>query len=385
LFPKTKAGILAGLVAVALLLPGVSRGEGYTLTQTVSTSLMYESNANLAPTSGKPESDYSLNISPRTELLKEAPGFKLLGFYMPSGHAYFSHHDLDSLSHSAGVDMSVDLSEKSVFTASDVFGYSKDIRGVTLTGIQVSRSNVLSNAASVGLTHKVTPRTSVGIAVSDALTQINDPSGVTLGRTDTASVTGDFAATETTAVTANYSFTKYFFNSPAEKGSIDTHSVLLGVVQQFPYSLEVKLSGGAAYTPSLTNQYTALYGAGITKSFQRSTVSLDYSRSLINTALISKELNVDDRYSLKWTYKVSESVDASATGFYATDRTKPVAEVDITTWGYSVDGAWRPYSWMTLAADYSHFTQTSKGTIGSGFKSDDVSVSVTFTAYEGRF
>ncbi len=385
MFPRAKAGILAGIAAAAFLLPGVSRGEGFTLTQTISTSLLYESNANLASTSGKPASDYSLNIKPRTEILKEAPGFRLLGFYAPSGRTYIRNNDLKYLAHSAGVDMIVDLSEKSVFKASDVFGYSKDIRGIIVTGIQVSRANVLSNAASAGLTHKLTPRTSVSLGLSDALTQLSSSSGVSLGRADTASVSGVFSATETTDVTTSYSFSAFYFSSPAGKGGIEAHSVRIGGAHKFPYSLEVSASGGAAYTPSLKNQYTALYSAGIKKSFQRSTVAFDYSRSLINTALISKRLNVDDRYSLKWTYKVTESIDASAAGFYATDRTKPVAEVDLAAWGYTVAGAWRPYSWMTFAADYSHFNQTSKGSIGSGFKNDRASISVTFTAYEGRF
>ena len=71
MFPKAKVGIIAGIIAAAFL-PGLSRGEGFTLTQTVSTSLMYESNANLVPTTGgRPESDYSLRITPKLELLKK--------------------------------------------------------------------------------------------------------------------------------------------------------------------------------------------------------------------------------------------------------------------------------------------------------------------------
>lgn len=347
---------------------------------------MYESNANLAPTTGgKPEADYSLRITPKLELLKESGTSAIKGFYAPSGAVYFKHHDLDSLSHTAGADMKMEMSEKTSIELSDIFGFSKDIRAVSTGGILVSRADVVSNTAAASLTHKITPRTSVGLTLTDALTEIHGTAGTINGRTDSAAFSGSFAATETTDVTTSYTFSKFFFNSPAERGSTESHSVLLGAVQRFPYSLEVSLSGGAAYTPSLKNQYTALYGAGIKKSFQRSTVAFDYSRSLVNTALLSKLLNVNDKYSLTWTYKVTESIDAGASGFYSTNKTKPVGEVDLTSWGYSVDGSWRPYSWMTVGVDYAHFIQTSKGTVGLDFKRDDVSVNVTFTAYEGRF
>jgi hypothetical protein len=385
LFPKAKAGIIAGLIAAAFLLPGVSGGEGFTLTQTISTSLMYESNANLAPTTGKPESDYSLRITPKIELMKETGTSSIKGFYSPTGDVYFKHHDLDSLSHYAGLDMSKELSEKTSIKLDELFGFSKDIHTVSTSGIQVSRGDVVSNTVAAGVTRKLSARSSVGLTLTDALTQIKSSTGTTNGRADSAGLSGSFAATETTSLTAGYTFSKFFFNSPTEKGSTESHSVLLGVVQSFPYSLDVTLSGGAAYSPSLKDQYTALYGAGIKKSFQRSSVTFDYSRSLVNTGLLSKFLNVTDTYTLKWAYKVTESIDAGAAGFYSTNKTRPVAEVDITSWGYSVDGSWRPYSWMTVGGSYTHFMQTSKGTIGADFKRDDVSVNVTFTAYEGRF
>ena len=384
MFHRARALILAGIISVVFL-PDVSRGAGVTLTQSILTDLRYESNSNVAPVGGKPSSDYSLTIAPKIEILEASKSVTLKGFYMPKGYIYLKNRYLDTVSHSAGASVTAELSDKASVYASDLLGFSKDIRDVSLSGIQIGRSDFLDNTFGVGFTYRLTPRTSFDFNLSDSILEIHDSSGTVNNRTDSAAVSGNFAVTEITSIAASYTFSNFFFHSPIDRGEFESHSAMIGISHQFPYSLEVSLFGGAAYLPSVKNQYTAVGSAAIKKLFQKSTLTLEYSRGLINTSGISKFLSIDDRYAFSWNYRITDSIDLGPSVFYSKVTTKPNPEVDLTSYSFGINGHWRPYSWMTVGTNYNHFNQISKGIAGNSYKGDEVLVDFAFTTYEGRF
>lgn len=386
MFHRAEAILLLIALSVTLFLPEAVSAAGYTLTQSVSAELIYESNANLAPNNEKPSSDFSLRISPVIELIKESERVRLKGAYMPTGSIYFREHNLNVITHAFNAEARADLSDNNTLTVTDALSFRKDSAGeVGAPTLQLRRANIFSNVAGLGVTHRFTPLTSIGLNVSEGFFQVQDSAGITKTWTDSAAASLSFGVTDNTSMNAGYTFTNYRFYSPAGHSSIDSHSGTLGISHHFPYSLDVMLSTGVAYMPKVSDHYVALAGVTVKKSFQASALTLDYSRGLtISTGLTSLP-DETNRYAISWDSVLTQNSDISLLGTYTSHRTVPLAVVYINQYGAALTARWHLSSKTTLGCGYSFLTQVSKGTAGDDFRRNNVFVSVTYIPYEGRF
>lgn len=381
--PGISICLMAASLALPLVLPDTARSAEVILKQSIVTELRYDTNAFVRPEGQTQTGDTVILIMPQFNLSSERHSITLTGLYSPTGSIYFNNPGLNSISHYASAGMDMELSSKWSFSASDVFTYSKETLDTSLIGIQTSRATVWSNAVSVGTAYALTEKTTASLGATDSIFRSNDPASIR-SRTDSASLGLGYSATVNTSLNATYGFSNFHFNTPTTSNDIQTQSASVGLSHKFPDSLDVSLSGGANYTPSFSKKYDWIASAAATKTFQQSTVSIEYLRGITNTSGLTDQLNINERYSAVVAYTITPATSVTAFGEYYQSQSKPIDVLRVKSYSAGLRGQWRPYSWMSIDAGYSHFKQVSDGIIGEDFKRDHFFVSLAITTYEGK-
>lgn len=354
-------------------------GAGITLTESVSAGFRYDNNARIQPEGEMVDEDYILVVSPQLEILKEWERTSLTGAYRLSASYYFMNPDLNNLSHTASVGMNTALSQATDLSVNDRFSYTKESLEATITGIERGRASTTSNAVTIGLVHAFTPGTSGSVSLSDTIYRYEGAT-VNTTRTNTASVGLGYTSTERTSLSMSYGLTNIRYDSSAGVNNFTIHSLQAGFGYQVSPSIRLSLSGGAVYTPSIDTSRTDWIATGTaTKTFERTSVTFGYTRGMTDTSGLVNQLNIHETYSLSAGHKLTETVDIAVSGNYSQNHTTPESTIDLTSYDAGVSGSWRPYSWMTVSAGYTHFEQVSHGTIGSDFRRDNIFMNVTAT------
>jgi len=374
---------MAAVLSLPLVLPNDAGSTEVIFKQSIVTELRYDTNAFIRPEGQAQTGDTVVLIMPQFNLSTERHGLTLTGLYSPTGSIYFNNPGLNSISHYASAGMDMELSSKWSFSASDVFTYSKEALDTSRIGIQTSRATVWSNAVSLGTSYALTEKASASLGVTDSIFRSDDPASIR-SRTDSASLGLGYSATVNTTLNASYGFSIFHFDTPTTSNDIQTQMASVGLSHKFPYSIDVSLSGGANYTPSFSKKYDWIASAAVTKTFQQSTVSLEYLRGVTNTSGLTDQLNINERYSAVIAYAITPATSVTVFGEYYQSKSKPVEIVSVKSYSTGLRGQWRPYSWMSFDAGYSHFEQVSDGAIGEDFKRDHFFLSMTVTTYEGK-
>lgn len=354
-------------------------GASTTLTESISAGFRYDTNARIQPEGEIVDEDYILVISPQLELLQEWERTRLTGAYRLAASYYFMNPDLNNLAHTASVGMNTALSQTTDLSVNDRFAYTKESLEATLTGIERGRASTTSNAFSVSLGHSFTSNTTGTVSLSDTIYRYE---GATVNntRTDTATVGIGYSATYRTSLSASYGFTNIRYNAYGDVTNFTSHSFQAGLGYQPSPSTQLNLSGGFVYTPSITTtKRDWIASVSATKTFEKASFDLGYSRGMTDTSGLVNELNIHETYSARAGYRLSNSFDLAVLGDYSQNHTTPSSTVDLTSYDAGVNGSWRPYSWLTVNAGYTHFEQTSHGLIGSDFKRDNIFVNITAT------
>jgi hypothetical protein len=325
------------------------------------------------------DEDFVMVIAPTLELVYERERIRLTGSYGLAVSYYFKNPELNNLAHTASAGMNATLSQFTNLSVNDRFSYTKDSLEATITGIQRERASTTSNAISIVLGHAFTTRTTGSLTLSDTIYWYEGPTENTT-RTDTASVGVGYAATDRTSLSMSYGITNIRYDSSEGVDNFTIHSLQAGFGYQLSPSVQLSLSAGATHTPSIDTSRTDWIASGTaTKSFERTSVTLGYTRGMTDTSGLVNQLNISETYSLAVGHKVTETVDISLTGNYSQNHTTPESTLDLTSYDAGINGSWRPYSWMSVSAGYNHFEQESHGTIGSDFVRDSIFVNITAT------
>ena len=385
MFHRVNAFICLSATLATLYGPGKAIGSEILLRQAITAELRYDTNANLSGNDQTANSDTVVVFAPQFEVINDRGRITLSALYRPTGYYYLKQPEINTINHYAMASMNTQPSQNTTFELSDVFTYTKESLEASLINVQTGRSGIVSNTVSTGMGYHATENTELSLNMSDNVLDFKDPYA-TDTRTDSASAGIRYAATERTSLNTTYTYTNFSFKHLGQPGHhLSTQSLSAGITHIFPYDLTVDMSGGAVYAPSITGRYDWVASAGITKTFQHSLFSINYSRSTTNSAGLTDEINLNERYGVRLSHSITDRIEASVSGEYVFNHTKPVAVVDMTSYDVVVSGIWRAKSWLTFGAGYSHFKQISRGTSGIDFKRDHFFVNLTATTFEQKF
>ncbi|MBI5343768.1 MAG: hypothetical protein HZB83_00250, partial [Deltaproteobacteria bacterium] len=297
------------------------------------------------------------------------------------GRRYLRFTELDSISHYASAGMKAELSEKTKLEAKEVFTYTKESLEAAETGIQTGRGGILSNTVSLMVEQATGQKTSFAVNLSDNVMRFDSPSAID-SRTSVAGIKGTYKMRETLSLNANYAFTAFLFDQ--SDSDFETHSLQAGFTHQPSPGINIDVSGGAVYTQKRETR-DWIGEARLRKAAERSSFDIGYSRRSSNTSGLTDTGSINERYTLRWAYMLTELSDLALSGNYSTNKTRPVAVVDQSSYGAEIAWTWRAYKWLALSAGASHFQQRSDGAVGFDVSRYNVFVNIAATTYEQRF
>ncbi|MBI5286914.1 MAG: hypothetical protein HY878_04905 [Deltaproteobacteria bacterium] len=203
-------------------------------------------------------------------------------------------------------------------------------------------------------------------------------------RTDSASLTGGYELTPDRTIKMTYTYRNFFFDTAGNGNNSENHSIQLALAERLSPTLSLDLSGGVTYGID-DDRYDWIARAGITKTFQGSSLNLGYSRDVTNTSGLTDETSISDRLSMGWNFTLTRSFNLTISGNLSKNRSEPSARVDTTSYNASIGGEWQPYSWMRVGVGYSRFQQWADGPLGEDLSRDQVFVNITVTPEGWRF
>lgn len=377
-----KSGKIAAmtLMALSVCLPAAA---DVTLKPAVTAGIRYDSNATISATNQGKKDDFIVTLSPQFDIINDRQKIVFELMYRASGLYYLKDPQLNTINHFVTADMKAEYSQATKFDVSDSFSYLRQSLLASQTNIQTSRYNILANTASLRMDHEFTPKASMTANISDNVLKYEDPAAYDT-RTDSAGVTGVYKITPSTSTDAGYKFTNYSFDPSGSTNGIQTHTLKLGLTEQFSPTLTFNLFGATVYQNGAGNSHNWESGASVTKAFMRSTLNAGYARTVATTSGLTNTLGINQTYSLSYDYRTSERSDAMIYGAYSKNRTRP-ASVDLESYNAGLRWAYQIREWLAIGAGYDHFDQRSHGSVGTDVRREQVYVSATITPYEWRF
>ena len=337
------------------------------ITPSVTIMEQYDSNAGFTDDSQTVESDYETSISPRLEIVSDNSSSQFRGSYQMNSRFYTRDSDLNYTAHSLNLGLSMPLSENTSLSIGDTFTSSMDSREVDETAAQTRRTRIISNSASLELSHQLSQKSSVAFSLSDNVSKYDDPAFLDT-RTDSASLAGTYQWTPEMSTKMSYEYSIYEFDDNGVESEIKSETVELtiGYVKLFSPTLSVNIiSLGGSYISSTDSGsgYTLIADANLIKNFQLSTINLSYYRGVRGASSLSTDLTINESLTAGWNYTVSRTFNVGISGSVSKNRSRPSRSVDSTTYNGGINCGWLPKSWLNVAAGYSHLRQESDTTL----------------------
>ncbi|MFQ5330297.1 MAG: hypothetical protein ACE5D4_09970 [Thermodesulfobacteriota bacterium] len=343
----------------------------------------YDSNFFSMGSAGNPDDTFVTTTTPALRLSYTRKHF--------SFDIYYGHHfrylsrtsdTTDDGENRSTLALEVPLSENTAVSVNDIFSFVDDSGAATgndaVTGIQTERTERISNTFSIVANHAFTPQTTATLSLSDA-SEILLNSTLIDSRTDSAALAINHQLSDRTSVDMTYGYSLFTFDDGGSETDTESHSFHVGLSEQVSPTFSMNLSGGASYTLDVNDSYDVTGQAGLAKTFQRSSFSLSYSRALTHSSGLIAEVSLSDSVSARWSYTATNTVELGIYGTYSKEESESTGSVDTDSYTAGLDGTWRPYSWLTLSAGYSHLQQWSAGTIGLDLSRDQATVTATVT------
>lgn len=378
-FKKT-AGM--ALMAFSVCFPAAAAAD-VTLKPAITAGIRYDSNANISSTTEGKKDDFIATLSPQFDIINDRQKMVFELQYRANGLYYLKDPQLNTINHFVTADMKAEYSPATKFDISDSFSYLKQSLLTSQINIQTSRYNIMANTASLSMDQEYTPKVSMTANMSDNVLKYEDPTSVD-SRTDAAGAAAIYHITPSTSTDARYTFTNYSFDSSGGSSSIQTHTLKLGLTEQYSPSLTFNVFGAAVYKNETGSRRDWEAGASVTKAFMKSTLNAGYARTVSTTSGLTDTLGINQTYSLSYDYRTSDLSDVLLYGSYSKNQTKP-ASVDLASYNAGLRWAYQMRAWLTIGAGYDHFEQRSSGSLGSDVRREQVFVSATVTPYEWRF
>lgn len=351
----------------------------------ISTELRYDNNATVTADNETMNDDFIIFLSPQLQVLNDRGKWTLDGFYRAMASFHYKNTDINSVSHYATLGLNAMLTQKWSLEANEAISYEREsLLESALTGIQRSNDGLWSNTTSLQVNHQVTQRASWALNLSDSMMQFENSISVD-SRSDSAGISGNYRITDSTSLTSSYTYATHLFFTSGGTTQLENHFLLFGFSKDFSSFLNLDLSVGAVYAPSVNESYDWVANSELRKSFKSSSVIAGYTRTTTHTMGLTNLLNLSETFSLGWNYSPTNSFNISVFGTYYQNNTKPIDVVDITSYRVGFSGGWRLSAGTTVNAGYSHFEQTAHRTLGTDLTRDNVFINVRVTPYERRF
>ena len=81
------------------------------------------------------------------------------------------------------------------------------------------------------------------------------------------------------------------------------------------------------------------------------------------------------------THRLTQKLNATLSGNYATTKALGIRSVDLTSYGVSAVLTYDVVKWARLTTGYSYYNQQNEGAVGASFIRNQVWVSLTVTWY----
>ncbi len=378
---KTAFFAVAALALETVLLAGTGLGAETIFRQSVMVEMRYDSNSGIEPASLRPESDYVFTLFPRFDLSQDSGLIKLALFYRPGGSFYFRNQDLNTVSHFAGIDADLMVSETTGLKASDRFNYTKDMREADPNAVQTMRTGTTTNEITAEVTHEPAPGLSAK-AVLSRRTQEFDNSALIDTQIDGLALSAAKAVSQGLTLNADYMFTGFSFDTGS---SSESHSLLAGFEAGITRNTNLNASAGAVFSPDTDrDRYDFSATAELTSAFKNSSLGLGYSRGVSSSSGLVDLRSLNSRYTFRYSYNLSGETVTTFSGGYSRALSRPDAVIDITSYDANLSISWRPSDRFSANAGYRRSKQWSHGTIGTDMGRDNIFVSLDFVPFERR-
>ncbi len=342
---------------------------------------IYDSNPDARGEGADIEADFITSLSPSLEVSSENRRVNFRTLYSMDSRYYSREGGRDYLAQRANASMEMELGRSSRLTVDDSLRITKESLDAVDTGIQTERTDTTSNTLTLGLSGRLTPRSTASLTLSDAILEFESPALIDT-RTDSASLAWIYTLTTRLSVNTTYGYTRFTYDD--EGADVEIHSLQIGISEEVSPTLSFYISGGVIYMDINEERYDWSASSGFTKEFRDSSLNLSYIRSVANTSGLSREVNIRNAGTANWTSTLSRTFDISIYGNISKNSSEPSGEVDTTSYSGEIRAGWRPYQWLALTLGYSRFQQWTGSGLGEDITRDRISMSVVLVPGEWR-
>lgn len=377
--------IAISVLAAAALYADTASAQNDFLRPSITLEERFDDNVRFAGVASGGDNDLVSTATPQLKYLRDSVRTRIEAHYRLDANYHAMNPELNYLSHNAGADLNYELTKQTRLHIGDGFSYTKDSLQYMTTGIQLTRTNITSNTATIGAGTQLTRRTDASLSYTNHIQSFDDPALID-STTHTVSLGSGYKYSSTGAARASYAYTAYDFGNNTESRSLGSHGITLGLSEKVTSSMKANLSGGAVYVPNLDgNDFLFVANAGLEQTYGDSVLSLLYSRQTTNPSGLSNEISVNDRVDFTWGHSVKKNLNFTVFGGLARNKSEPSGSVDVNSYNAGFKGAWQPYKWMTVGAGVTHFEQWAKDDLASSLRRNQIFLNITFTGPEWRF
>lgn len=354
-----------------------------------SLSLLERYEDNVRFSSGQKQGDFSTAVGPKLEFSGRIEEIGVSGSLGSRWTQYQKNSNLSRASSLGGISLELDaLTGRALrtwgLTVKDNYVYTQEFpefaqfgnqNDPSSEGVQAGRFYTLGNNFGAFTSYGLSERSQLIGAYSNSMTHFSR--GSTLTDTTRNTLTGGLSYTISplTSLSGNYSYSKFSFGVGKP---VEIHVGSVGFQRRFLADLNVDANAGATYLPS-SDRLTPTFGLGATQQFSATIVGIHVARSVSSSGGLAAAVSTREILSAHVSHQFSPSLTASFSANYAMIKTLGLRTVDITSYNFSPSISYALNRWANLTASAAHFSQQSKGVVGTSLIKNLVTIGLTLT------
>lgn len=355
-----------------------------TLKPSVSISERYQSNVEASSTDETVSEDYETSISPRFSLMNEWESLSLTADYTLNSRFYSKDADRNYAGHAFSMGMEEQLTRKTSLSISDSYLYTKDSLEALDSQMEVGRDTIITNSASLSLSYMFTERVSSTVGISQR-TSLYANSQLFDDRSDSFSLSLSDRLSQFLTLNLTYGYTVFTYEDGDSVNDRESHNLSLGITRTLARSLFFTFNVGANYIPEMKSDYDWTADAGISKSWQVTSLSLHYSRDVTNGGGLVKEVIINDKASLGLSFTLDKRTTLSLSGNYSRNKSKDFDLIDNYSYSYGFSSNWRPDELTAISLGATRFEQKTEDLLTREVKNNTVTLTLSITPDGWRF
>jgi hypothetical protein len=247
-------------------------------------SIREEYNDNIFLNNGNRRDDFITAITPGVRAFFQQPGYHVFIGYDLYAEMYAKHDDLSNVGDRQNflLDASYEWSSRLTLTLSDAFVRTYNTSQTSAQGIATGRAQVTTNTLAPGLAYILTPRDTVRLVASYAITKVDQADESALNSSSKAyglDTTLDRVLTPRLTGTIGYQVRRFDFEV-AEDSTVQT--LRIGASYQITPLLTASVTGGASIetTNGRGTDVGPAASVSLTQQFSFGAATLTYNRSV---------------------------------------------------------------------------------------------------------